>query len=36
MSSITFSGCEFNTAFKGLKIGENKTGSAISVDGPVE
>ena len=34
MSSITFSGCEFNTAFKGLKIGENKTGSAPSVDGP--
>jgi hypothetical protein len=34
MSSITFSGCEFNTAFKGIKIGENKTGSAPSVDGP--
>ena len=34
MSSITFSGCEFNTAFKGLKIGENKTGSAPSIDGP--
>ena len=34
MSSITFSGCEFNTAFKGFKIGENKTGSAPSVDGP--
>ena len=34
MSSITFSGCEFNTAFKGIKIGEGKTGSAPSVDGP--
>jgi hypothetical protein len=34
MSSITFSGCEFNTAFKGVKIGEARTGSAPSVDGP--
>ena len=34
MTSITFSGCEFNTAFKGLKIGEGKTGSAPAVDGP--
>ena len=34
MSSITFSGCEFNTAYKGVKIGEAKTGSAPSVDGP--
>jgi len=34
MSSITFSGCEFDTAFKGLKIGESRTGSAPAVDGP--
>lgn len=34
MSSIAFSGCEFNTAFKGVKIGEARTGSAPSVDGP--
>lgn len=34
MSSITFSGCEFNTAFKAVKIGEARTGSAPSVDGP--
>ena len=34
MSSVTFSGCEFNTAFKGVKIGEARTGSAPSVDGP--
>ena len=34
MSSISFSGCEFNTAFKGVKIGEARTGSAPSVDGP--
>ena len=34
MSSITFSGCEVNTAFKGIKIGEGRTGSAPSVDGP--
>ncbi len=34
MNSITFSGCEFLTAFKGFKIGENKSGSAPSVVGP--
>ena len=34
MSSITFSGCEFSNAFKGAKIGEARTGSAPSVDGP--
>lgn len=34
MSSITFSGCEFTNAFKGAKIGEGRTGSAPSVDGP--
>ncbi len=34
MSSITFSGCEFLTAFKGFKVGENKSGSAPSVVGP--
>ena len=34
MSSITFTGCEFISAFKGLKIGESRTGSAPAVDGP--
>jgi len=34
MNSVTFSGCEFLTAFKGFKIGENKSGSAPSVIGP--
>lgn len=34
MSSITFSGCNFKFAFKGIKIGETITGSAPSVDGP--
>ena len=34
MSSITFSGCDFKFAFKGIKIGETITGSAPSVDGP--
>ena len=34
MSSVTFSGCEFDTAFKAVKIGEARTGSAPSVDGP--
>ena len=34
MSSITFSGCDFESAFKGLKIGEGRTGVAPSVDGP--
>ena len=34
MSSITFSGCEFDTAFKAVKIGEGRTGVAPSVDGP--
>jgi len=34
MSSITFSGCDFTQAFKGIKIGESRTGSAPSIDGP--
>jgi len=34
MSSITFSGCDFNFAFKGFKIGETISGSAPSIDGP--
>lgn len=34
MNSVTFSGCNFETAFKGFKIGESVTGSAPSVDGP--
>jgi len=34
MSSITFTGCQFDTLFKGLKIGEGRTGVAPSVDGP--
>lgn len=34
MSSITFSGCEFDTAFKAVKIGEARTGSAPAVNGP--
>jgi len=34
MTSITFSGCDFEKAFKGLKIGEARTGTAPSVDGP--
>ena len=34
MSSITFSGCQFDSLFKGLKIGESRTGSAPAVDGP--
>ena len=34
MRSITFSGCDFTTAFKGFKIGESITGSAPSILGP--
>lgn len=34
MSSVTFSGCDFESAFIGFKLGENVTGSAPSVDGP--
>lgn len=34
MSSITFSGCDFEKAFKGIKIGESRTGFAPSVHGP--
>tara|TARA_B100000085_G_C18552879_1_gene516634 strand:- start:660 stop:2234 length:1575 start_codon:yes stop_codon:yes gene_type:complete len=34
MSNITFSGCNFERAFKGVKIGEGRTGSAPAVDGP--
>jgi hypothetical protein len=34
MSSVTFSGCEFDTAFKAVKIGEGRTGVAPAVDGP--
>ena len=34
MNSVTFSGCNFEIAFKGFKIGESVTSSAPSVDGP--
>jgi hypothetical protein len=34
MSSVTFSGCEFDTAFKAVKIGEGRTGVAPAVNGP--
>ena len=34
MNSITFSGCNFETLFKGLKIGEFRTGTTPAVDGP--
>lgn len=34
MDSITFSGCQFDTAFKGFKIGQTISGSAPSVAGP--
>ena len=33
MSNITL-GCNFERAFKGVKIGEGRTGSASAVDGP--
>lgn len=34
MNSITMSGCSFQTAFKGIKLGEGVTGSAPSISGP--
>lgn len=34
MQGILFNGCYFNTLYKGAKLGENKTGSGASVNGP--
>ena len=34
MKSILFDGCSFHTCFKGIKSGENKTGSAPAILGP--
>jgi len=34
MQSVLFDGCRFYTSYKGLKIGENVTGSAPSLVGP--
>ena len=34
MNSIHFDGCRFENAYKGVKIGENVTGSTPSVTGP--
>ena len=34
MKGILFDGCTFNIAFKGIKLGENVTGSSPSVIGP--
>jgi len=34
MNSITFSGCNFDTAYVGFKLGETITGSAPSINGP--
>ena len=34
MNSIQFNGCRFENAYKGVKIGENTTGSTPSVTGP--
>ncbi len=34
MNNIVFNGCQFDTLFKGIKVGENITGSSPSILGP--
>lgn len=34
MQNIIFNGCSFSQLYKGIKVGENTTGSGSSVDGP--